>query len=169
MPRPLPTLPHGPLRRRRHDPARRVVLACPRVSPEWELGALRVLMKPHDWTRGAIEHREPRQHWPAHAAAAVDEVRRAVAQRLAFAPEIHLPDAGDFFLVADAPEDRAGHLRALALALSSRLPGVWLTVDRLFVRDGLFFRREKRFKFTLVEATSVHLPRTLRSALRGVL
>jgi hypothetical protein len=145
------------------------VLACPRVSPEWELGALRVLMKPHDWTRGAIEHCEPEQHWPAHAARAVDEVRRAVAERLDFSPDVHLPDAGDFHLVAHATEDRIEHLRATGVALSRRLPGLWLAVDRLFVRDGRFFRREKRFKFNLVEAKSVHLPRDVRSALRGVL
>jgi hypothetical protein len=169
MARPLPTLPHGPVRRRRRDPARRVVLACPRVSPEWELGALRVLMKPHDWTRGAIEHREPEQHWPAHAADTVDEVRRAVAERLGFAPDVHLPDAGDFYLVAHASEDRIEYLRATGAALSRRLPGLWLAVDRLFVRDGRFFRREKRFKFNLVEAKSVHLPRDVRAALRGML
>ena len=169
MPRPLPTLPHGPPRGRAADPARRVVLACPRVSPQWELGALRVLMKPHDWTRGAIEHRPRDQHWPAHATAAVDEVRRLMAERLRFSPPVHLPDAGDYFLVADAPRDRADEMRAMALALSRRLGGLWLTLDRLFVRDGRFFRRERRFRFDLVEAKSVHVPRHLRAALRGVL
>jgi hypothetical protein len=169
MPRPLPTLSHGPLRRRRADPLRRIVLACPRVSPEWELGALRVLMKPHDWTRGAIEHRTRDQRWPSHAAAGVEQVRRLVAERLDFHPPVHLPLAGDFFLVVDVPEKQADPLRAFALLLSRRLPGIWLTLDRLFVRDGRFFRRARRFKFELVEAKGVRLVRPVRAALRGVL
>ena len=144
------------------------MLTCPRVSPQGELGALRVLMKPHDWTRAAIEHKEPQQNWPARATAAVEEIRRAVAERLEFTPDMHLPDDGDFYLLADAPEDRVEHLRATGVALSRRLPGLWLTVDRLFVRDGRFFRREKCFKFNLVEAKSVHLSRPVRAALRGL-
>ena len=169
MSRPLPTLPHGPLRRRRPDPRRRIVLACPRVSPEWELGALRVLMKPHDWTRGKLEHRKPGQVWPPHAPAVVEAVREVARERLDFDPAVHLPDAGDFHLVADASEERSDDVRAFALLLSRRLPGLWLTVDRLFVRDGRFFRRERRFKFDLAPARNVHLPRRVRAALRGQL
>ena len=168
MPRPLPTMPHGP-RRRRAAVGRRLVLGCPRVSPEWELGALRVLMKPHDWTRGAIEHRKPDQQWPAGAAAVVEESVAAVRQRLGFDPAVHFPDAGEFFFLADFdPSDEAA-ARALALVLSRRLPGLWLTVGRLFVRDGRYYRRERGFKLNLVEATNIHLPRDLRSKLKGLI
>ena len=169
MPRPLPTTPHGPRRRRRADAGRRLVLACPRVSPDWELGALRVLMKPHDWTRGAIEHRSPAQAWPGESARAVVEAARdAVRERLGFDPPVHFPDGGDFFFVAELAEADLDAGRALALAVSRRLPGLWLTLDRLFVRDRRFYRRERGFKFNLVEAANVHLPREVRGKLKGV-
>ena len=168
MPRPLPTLPHGPRRRRTRDEGRKLVLGCPRVSPEWELGALRVLMKPHDWTRGAIEHRRPEQAWPAGAEEAAAAARDAVRERVGFDPPLHFPGAGDFLLVAEVTQRDADAARALSLALSRRLPGLWLTLDRLFVRDGKFYRRERGFKFDLVEASNVHLPKALRAALRGV-
>lgn len=169
MQRPLPTLPHGPVRRRPRHARRRLILACPRVSPEWELGALRVLMKPHDWTRGAIEHRKKEQHWPRGGAEAVDEARRLVRERIGFDATVHLPDAGEFYFIAEFPEARWKEGAALALVLSRRLPGLWLTVDRLFVRDGRFFRRARGFKFNLVAASNVHLPRPVRAALRDVL
>ena len=168
MPRPLPTTPRGPRRRRRADGRRRLVLACPRVSPEWELGALRVLMKPHDWTRGAIEHRSRHQPWPAGAAAEVEAAREALRLRLGFDRPVHFPDAGDFHFVADIPEADLVAARAFAVVVSRRLPGVWLTLDRLFVRDGRFFRRERGFKLNLAEATNVHLPREVRAKLKGL-
>ena len=168
MPRPLPTTPHGPRRRRRADAEGRLLLACPRVAPDWELGALRVLMKPHDWTRGAIEHRTPLQPWPAGARATVEAARDDVAGRLGFAPPLHFPDAGDFFFLAEYAEPQLDAARALALVVSRRLPGLWLTLDPLFVRDGRFFRRERGYKFNLVEATNVHLSRSARAALRGL-
>ena len=168
MPRPLPTLPHGP-RRRRGTTGRRLVLACPRVSPEWELGALRVLMKPHDWTRGAIEHRTPGQQWPPGAAAEVERTLLAVRDRLGIDPAAHFPDAGDFFFLAELDASQLDPGRALALLLSRRLPGLWLTLDRLFVRDGRFYRRERGVKLNLVEATNVHLPRQIRARLKGLL
>ena len=146
-----------------------MLLACPRVSPEWELGALRVLMKPHDWTRGAIEHRTPGQVWPQGAAAAVGEALAAAGRRLGLEVPVHFPDAGDFYFVAELSESQLDAGRALGLALSRQLPGLWLTMDRLWVRDGRFFRRERGFKLNLVEATNVHLPRALRASLKGLL
>ena len=168
MPRPLPTLPHGPRRRPRHA-GRRLILACPKVSPEWELGALRVLMKPHDWTRGAIMHREKEQPLPRGGAAAVEEARALVRERIGFDFEVHLPDAGEFHFIAEVPETSRDEAAALALVLSRQLPGVWLTLDRLFIRDGRFFRRASGFKFNLVKASNVHFPRGMRAALRDVL
>src|SRR5688500_1916691 len=114
MPRPLPTLPHGPRRRRVRDEGRKLVLGCPRVSPEWELGALRVLMKPHDWTRGAIEHRRPEQGWPAGGAEAATAARDAVRERTGFGPGLHFPGAGDFFLVIEVTQRDVEAARALA-------------------------------------------------------
>ena len=168
MPRPLPTTPHGPRRRRRADADRRLMLTCPRVAPDWELGALRVLMKPHDWTRGAIAHRAPLQPWLPSACPAIEAARDQIAHRLGFSPELHFPDGGDFYFVAEYTQSQLDAARALALVISRRLPGVWLTLDRQFVRDGRFYRRERGYKFDLVEATNVHLSRATRAALRGL-
>src|SRR5690349_21715977 len=104
MPRPMPVTPHGPRRRRRVDGARKLVLACPRVSPQWELGALRVLMKPHDWTRGAIEHQRKEQRWPAGAREVVEGAREDVARALGFKPPVHFPEAGEYWVVAEVVE-----------------------------------------------------------------
>src|SRR5688500_3416867 len=75
MRRPLPVMPRGPRRRRPTGPRRRL-FACPRVAPDWELGALRALMKPQ--ANGAILHRDARQPWPDDAADAVETARRVV-------------------------------------------------------------------------------------------
>src|SRR5215218_868683 len=174
MRRPLPTLPRGPrgLRRRSHAGLAVHLLACPRVSPDWELGALRALMKPHDWTRGVIEHRTAGQPWSCDQARVAETAVADVASRLKFDPPatLHLPDAGDFWFVVEIPEPQEHVARALAVVLSKRLPGLWLTLDRLYVRDGRFFRRRRdnTFKFRLVPATSVHLQRSVRAALRGL-
>jgi hypothetical protein len=125
-------------------------------------------MKPHDWTRGAIEHRAPAQAWPPGAPSAVEAARDAVADRLGFCPALHFPDAGDFHFVTECAEHQLEAARALALVVSLRLPGLWLTLDRLFVLDGRFFRRERGHKFDLVEATNVHLSRATRAALWGL-
>lgn len=172
MRRPLPVNPRGPGRRR--DPAaspRKHLLAYPRVSPEWELGALRALMKPHDWTRGAIAHRQAFQPWSAAAARGVKETTAAVCERLNLdPPPLHFPDDGDFWFVIEADDARLEEMKALGLALSKRLPGGWLTLGRLYFRDGKFFRRKRdnTFKFRIVPSTSTHLTRPIRAALRGL-
>ena len=145
------------------------MLACARVSPQWELGALRVLMKPHDWTRGAIEHQPKRQPWPAGAREAVEAARADVARALGFEPPVHFPDEGEYWVVAEVEQRQIEAARALAVVWSRRVAGVWFTIDRLYVRDGKFYRRERGYKFNLVEATNVHLAREVRGRLRGVL
>src|SRR5687767_15860243 len=52
--RPLPNIPRGP-RRATRSSASSLLLACPRLSPEWELSALRALIKPQLGSR--IRHR----------------------------------------------------------------------------------------------------------------
>ena len=136
------------------------------MSPEWELGALRALMKPQE--RGRILHRPAEQPWPPDAADRVEAARRAVVERLGYDPGPHLPEAGEYYLAADVAESDLPAARAFAVVLSRRLPGLWLVLDRLFVRDGRFYRRERGFKLNLVEAGDVHLPREVRAALRGV-
>ena len=173
MRRPLPTLPRGPGRRRAPGARpEKLLLACPRVSPEWELGALRALMKPHDWTRGAIAHRPAEQPWPPGAAGAVEAAACEVAARLKPdpLPRLHFPPAGDYWFVVEASQDQLDVAKALGVVLSKHLPGVWLAVGRLHFRDGRFFRRKRdnTFKFRLAPSPSVHLPREVRAALRGI-
>lgn len=174
MRRPLPTLPHGPRRRRAAAPPPKFyLLACPKVSPEWELGALRALMKPHDWTRGAIAHAPALQRLPAGAAGPVDETSSLVAARLGWprVPRADFPGDGDFWFVIEFPGGQLGDAMALAAVLSGRMPGLWLTLDRLYLRDGRFFRRKRSntFKIRIVPAPGVHLSRDFRAALRSLL
>ena len=166
MPRPLPVLPRGP--RRPRVPRPTLLLGCPRVSPDWELAALQALMKPKEQTKGAIRHRPAEQPWPPDAADRAETARRLAAERLGYAPAFQFPAAGDYRLIAEVPAGRLEEAKALAVLLSRHLPGVWFVLDRLFVRDGRFFRRERGFKMNLVEAGNVHLTRAIRSALRGV-
>lgn len=166
--RPLPTHVRGPGRRGSPVPRTRpLLLACPRVAPDWELAAVRALIKPQ--TKGAIEHRPAEQPWPADAAERVEAARQLVRDRLGFDPDLHLPPEGDYRLVAEVLPDDLESSKALALLLSLKLPGVWLVLGRLFVRDGRFHRRERGWKLRLVPATNVHLPRDMRAALRGEL
>ena len=170
MRRPLPTLPRGP---RRTRPARRpveAILACPRISPEWELNALRALMKPHDFTRDAIAHRRAEQPWSAASTHAVEQVGSAVRERIGFDARPHFPPSGDFHMICRvARSDDMNAARAFALAVSRRLPEVWLTLDRVYLRGGRFHRRTPGKTFRLVEITSIRLPRPLRAALRDLL
>ena len=148
------------------------LLTCPRIAPDWELAALRALMKPHEWTRGVIEHRDGVQPWSPDRARTVETTAAEIADLLGYESPLrpHLPDDGDFWFVVEVPYEQDELSRALAVVLSDRLPGLWLTLDRLYVRDARFFRRRRdnTFKFRIVPATNVHLPRTVRSALRSL-
>ena len=149
------------------------LLAYPRVSPEWELGALRALMKPHDWTRGAIAHRPAHQPWSAAIRRLVEEMTAALVERLKPnpPPRLHFPEQGDFWFVIEAVEDQLDVAKALGVVLSKRLPRAWMTLGRIHFRDGRFYRRKRdnTFKFRLVPSATVHLPRPVRAALRDIL
>jgi hypothetical protein len=142
------------------------MLACPRIAPDWELAALRALMKPQLKTR--IVHRRAQQKWPADAAARVAAARRLVAERLEYEPVIEFPLAGDFFLIAPVSPEQFTHALAFAVVLSGALPGLWISVGRIYVLDRQFFRRKRGVKLDLVHAGNVHLARTHRTALRGL-
>ncbi len=94
MKRPLPLIPRGP--RHRRLKRNRLIFACPRVSPEWELGMLHVLMKPKPQTRTALEHRQGDQAWPANADAVLDEVLEILNQRIQTSLIIHRPPEGAY-------------------------------------------------------------------------
>lgn len=92
-----------------------------------------------------------------------------VADRLEYRPDLHWPAAGDYLFVAEVAPSRIPEARALVVVLSNQLPGMWLVLGRLFVRDATFYRRERGFKLNLVPATNIHLTRPIRAALAGVL
>jgi hypothetical protein len=167
MARPLPIIPRGPRRRRVAPPT--YLLACPRVSSDWELGALDALMKPKELTRGRIAHRPAHQPMPAEWRTIVEDSQAAVRDRLGFDPPLHVPPEGDYFFVLEFPKSECESAKALALLLSRHLPDVWLTLGRLFIRDGKFHRRERGWKLNLIPALDVHLTRAIRAAMRDLL
>jgi hypothetical protein len=142
-------------------------LACPRVSPEWELSALHALIKPQ--LKGAILHRSGAQKWTRTARASTARTVACVRERLGSDLLLHLPAGGDYHFVAEVDDADSDDARAWALALSKALPGLWLVVGRLFVKNGQFYRRRYGYKLDLVPATNVQLPRALRAALKDCL
>src|SRR4030095_14090655 len=95
--RPFPVHPRG-LRRRRVK-HQTILLGCPRVAPDWELGGLRALMKPQ--TRGAIAHRKAMQPWDAAARRPIEASARCANQRVGFEIEIHFPTDGDYHFACE--------------------------------------------------------------------
>lgn len=165
MPRPLPQTPR--LFRRKAHSDRPMLLGCPHVSPEWELRALRAIIKPQ--TRDAILHRPARQRLPGDFQDRVRHAMDSVAARLDYRPEMHWPEAGDYLFLTTVLPNQTPEARALAVVLSRQLPGTWIVLGRVFVRDGRFFRRKRGFKLELVPANGVNLTRPIRAALRGIL
>lgn len=161
----MPANSRGPRRKRVVRDA--LLLACPRVSPEWELAALKTLIKPQ--MGGRIAHRHGLQPWPRDGEAMVTQIATRVNELVGFAPAFHFPTSGDYQFAASFTPAQQHEARGLALAISKALPGVWLTCERLFLRDGQFYRRRRGFMLELSPARDVHLPAGLRAALRDVL
>lgn len=170
MARPIPTWPRGPRRRRPASP--QTLLACPRVSPEWELSTLAALMRPTPARRGKVEHRGGGQPgWPADAPERVAWVLSSVADRLGLdlTPwALNLPAAGEYFLLGRVPPEMNDAGRAVAVALSRAVPDHWFVLGRLFLLDGHFYRRRRGYRLDLVRAADVHLRRDVRARLRGL-
>jgi hypothetical protein len=98
----------------------------------------------------------------------LEGVRREISERLGFRPEVHRPAEGEYWLAAPFEPGEVEAAKAFALVLSRRLPGLWLTLGRLLVQDGRFYRRQYGYKLKLVPATNVHLTREVRAAIRGL-
>jgi len=165
--RPLPLIPRG--QRRKRVSRERLIFACPRISPEWELGMLHVLMKPKPLTRSAVEHRQGQQPWSPAADAALEESLNIIQDGLQTSLIIHRPSKGEYHFLIEFTPPQKPEILAFAQLLSRRLPDLWFVLDRLFVNAGVFHRRQFGYKLNLVPATNVHLPRAIRAALRGVL
>src|SRR5215218_2581541 len=114
MPRPFPVWPRGP--RRRRVVRESILFGCPRIAPDWELGALRALMKPQ--TRGTIAHRRARQPWGRATVSVLEASAADVVDRLGFSPEIHFPVDGDYFFACDVDEEDFEKAKGFALLAS---------------------------------------------------
>ena len=163
--RPLPILPRGP--RRPYRPPVDALLACPRICPQWELSALRALMKPQ--TRNRIEHRRAAQSWPTDARQRINVAQELIRERIGYELEPHFPIDGDYYFAALTTAHLADEARAVALLLSRQFPQTWFVFGRLYVRDGAFWRRRRGVELVLVKANDIHLSRGVRAALRDVL
>jgi hypothetical protein len=144
-----------------------ILLACPRVAPDWELGALRALMKPQ--TRGAIAHRKAVQSWDAGAVRAIERSAREANERVGFAAELHFPINGDYLFACEIDRAACEEAKGFVALASTRLPELWFVIGRVFVKGGRFYRRARGFKLHLVPASNVHLTRPIRAALRDLL
>ena len=163
MPRPLPHIPRGPRRIRRALPDTQL-LGVPRIAPDWEMGALRALMKPQD--RSRILHRQALQVWPIDAAQRIEVARQAAVERLGYDPQLHLPIHGDYRLVVTVEVADLPRATAFAVLLSHALPGLWLVLGPLYLKDGRFFRRERGLKLHWSRRTTSTCL-ALRAAIRG--
>jgi hypothetical protein len=144
------------------------LISCPRVSPEYELNAMQALMKPNERTKGKIAHVCGEQILGAEEWERVERVWREAKDRLGFAGKMHWPAEGDYWFAVTFGMEELEEAKGVASAISRALPGVWLTVGRVLVRDGRFVRRRYGYKLKLVPATNVHLRRDIRAGLKGL-
>jgi hypothetical protein len=146
-----------------------MLLACPRVSPEWELAVVDALMRPKVITKGKVEHRRGEQTWPEDAEARARRIVEEVGRRLDASFDIAYPPGGEYLLVGEAPGGYEEETKALAVALSAGFAEQWFVLGRLFVRGGRFYRRRFGYRMEVVRASDVHLPRALRARLKGLI
>lgn len=162
--RPFPVHPRGP--RKRRPPHETLLLACPKFSPQWELSALRALMKPQ--TRGAIEHTSPEQKWPFGLERDLREVCGLLGERLGFPIEPIFPDGNEFHMVITLPGTAWLESLAAARAISGVVPACWFTLGRVFIRDGKFFNRERGYKLNLRPSKHHRVPRAIAAKVRNL-
>jgi hypothetical protein len=125
-------------------------------------------MKPKPHTRAAIEHRSSEQPWPRDAEDRVRELCKQLVDCLGVEIAPEFPHAGDYFLAIQLPTQAWPEDLAIARAISQQLPGCWLTLGRVFIRDGVFYNREKGWKLTLVESRHHRVPAVIARKLREI-
>jgi hypothetical protein len=166
--RPLPVLPRGQRpdadRAEAHAPQTRV-LACPRISPQWELAAQLALVKPKPYTKSAMGGHDPRQRWPRTGRAIVDEL---LGKLPAGTASVRYPRDGDQLLIIEINGDVPGVAKRFARRLSRALPELWFTLTpSTYVCDGQFYRRCGKYNLELVRTTRVKLRRAIRFGFLG--
>jgi len=149
--------------------ALQLLLACPRMSPEWELAVVDVLMRPKVHTRGRVEHHSGEQAWPAGVEARAREIVEEVGRRFDVMWDVIFPPLGEYHLICDVPAGSEEAAKGLVAALSRGVGDVWFVFGRLFVKDGRFYRRRLGYRMDLVLATDVHLTREVRGKLKGLM
>jgi hypothetical protein len=146
-------------------PCQAFVIACPRVSPQWQLAATLALVKPKPYTKSAMGGRDPLQRWPRGA-------RKIVAELTSELPDgcwsVTYATGGNHLLKIELNETW-GVARGLALRLSRALPELWftLTPPASYLRDGEFYRRCGKYKLELVRTTHTRLRRSIRFGFLG--
>jgi hypothetical protein len=160
----------SPPGRRRRCPSRshqnpavassKFVIACPRVSPQWELAATLALVKPKPYTKSAMGGREPFQRFPRAGRKIVAELTGELAPG---SWSLTYSTSGEQILKIEV-NDTSGVARGLALRLSRAFPDLWFTLapSSTYVRDGEFYRRCGKYKLELVRTTHTRLRRSIR-------
>src|SRR5687767_115940 len=166
---PMPQNPWTRPRWRKRTSGGPLAIEVPVASPQRQLHALRVTVKPHDWTRDAIRHRlavdsrlGAEQSWRSEWAEVLAGAAAEAAQRLGFAVTVDLkpgsedPEGAHLAIrfPAGTPLTAA---RAVAAVCSSRLPDTWFRLDRLALLGGRFYRRERGYRLHLRPTSDVHL------------
>jgi hypothetical protein len=123
---------------------------------------LAALIKPQ--FKASIMHRNSAQVWNNTCDEALNETARMIGQRIDFRPIIHRSE-GDYHFAFNFLYEQQAEAIAFARMLSMRLPGLWFTIDRYFVKAGVFYRRGRGYKFPLVPAAQVHVRRDIRAAI----
>ncbi len=162
--RPLPVLPRMSVASK--APAATVLLGLPRFSPEWELSALQALMRPQE--KGRIAHRHGKQSIRRDLRRVVESIWSALNHALGELPELHFPTGGEYVFIATFDRLDEPRARAAAIALSAKLFDTWIVAGTLFIRGGVFFRRQRKYRLRLVRANDIHLSRLLRAAIKSI-
>ncbi|MEZ0268352.1 MAG: hypothetical protein ACAI43_26795 [Phycisphaerae bacterium] len=123
-------------------------------------------MKPKPHTKAAVANRAGDQPWPAGADEALDEVVSIAQDRLGLTLDVHRAE-GDYHFAFSVARTSLPEMLAVARDLSQRIPETWLTLGRLYVRGGTFYRRKFGNRLELVVAKNVSVPRELTARWRG--
>src|SRR5688500_9312737 len=96
MRRPFPVQPRGPRRIGARAPT--LLLACPKVDPEWELAAVRALIKPQ--LGDQVRYRSGEQPWCPEDEPNVRRACHDIGEPLGYVIDVQFPPVGDYHFIA---------------------------------------------------------------------
>jgi hypothetical protein len=159
--RPLPVLPRGAASPR--PPSDRLVLTCPRISPEWQLAATLALVKPKPYTKRMIQHRDAKQPWPRNARRIICDFVGTLDSSLAGVMTVDFPTRGEHRLTVEFTGEYVAQAKRIARRLSKLLPELWFVLGETeYARGGVVYHRVGKYKLELVRARRVRLRRAVR-------